>query len=98
MPQTGDSASSGSLFSYLYYGPLSKPERSASAKPTKAPLLILLHRRSIQIVRSHHLKNSSARTETKLSVAGRCVLSSGCVLIMLKLAEKQSTFSLSKEK
>jgi len=97
MPQTGNSASSASLFSYIHYGPR-KTERSARASPKKAPLLNSLHRRSILILGAATLKNSPARTETKLSVAGRCLLSSGCVLIMLRLEEKQSTFSLSKEK
>jgi hypothetical protein len=44
------------------------------------------------------MKNIPERAETKISVADRRCLSSGCVLITLKATERTPAFSLSKGK
>jgi hypothetical protein len=64
-----------------------------------APLRIFFaDDRVIQSSGADSMKNIPERAETKISVAERRCLSSGCVLITLKATEKSPAFSLSKGK
>ena len=64
-----------------------------------APLRIFFaDDRATQSSGADSMKNIPERAETKISVADRRKLASGCVLITLKATEKFPAFSLSKGK